>query len=434
MDPISSSTDFAQSHASLREEAADAYDLRINPALATGALSSLPAAYFSMADMAYGFDEFASLEPSLEWFLTYSEGIQDVQSYENGDFPAADCQALHGIQPVWHSLYFEDHTAGCLFSRGVASAISPQSSAGRFRDGSNGPDGPDGGSPAGPTFNGGPPGSACPASPAPDNSGSHGPDRGSAAGPTFDGGPPDILSRAPRDSGFSTVLPMWSSHNLPSIGRVCSVVDQTEQVTFSSSIFPLQDFQPDENGNPLYVPKHSTSLSVTALHQAAYCGMEDVVRGLLVFSDVDKQPESYLASALSPSLFNSQRSTARLLLDQGANPNSPCYMSCLHAASKIGCLQDIEYFLRERKVNPDVQDMDGATAVVYALALPEERAIGAISLLFRYGAKTNAMIGENRWSYAALARSMGNEGLASWLGIHADTDRWNRMVSFIAGP
>ncbi|KAH6953923.1 hypothetical protein BKA56DRAFT_467013, partial [Ilyonectria sp. MPI-CAGE-AT-0026] len=72
-------------------------------------------------------------------------------------------------------------------------------------------------------------------------------------------------------------------------------------------------------------------------------------------------------------------------------------------------------FLQDFGVEVDIEDMDGATPVVYALQLPEKEALETSSLLFNLGAKKDATVGDGCWTYADLARSMGKEGLSTWL-------------------
>ncbi|KAH6986596.1 hypothetical protein EDB80DRAFT_731723 [Ilyonectria destructans] len=60
--------------------------------------------------------------------------------------------------------------------------------------------------------------------------------------------------------------------------------------------------------------------------------------------------------------------TATLLLDRGAQPGA-C-SRCLHAAARSGLGNIITRLVTKFRANPNEQDIDGATPVVYALQLP----------------------------------------------------------------
>ncbi|KAH6975812.1 ankyrin repeat-containing domain protein [Ilyonectria destructans] len=193
-----------------------------------------------------------------------------------------------------------------------------------------------------------------------------------------------------------------------------------EEVTFPFSVFPLDDFQSTGSSSPLYLPRADTRLSVTPLHLAAAYGREEAVTLLLDFSDVDKQPENGGATALFLALYCGHLGVAKLLLERGAHPNGPCSFNGLHAAARRGFREQITKFVQDFEVEVDIEDMDGATPVVYALQLPENEALETILLLFNLGAKKNTIVGDGCWTYADLARSMGKEDLATWLESVAD--------------
>ncbi|KAH7131173.1 ankyrin repeat-containing domain protein, partial [Dactylonectria macrodidyma] len=187
-----------------------------------------------------------------------------------------------------------------------------------------------------------------------------------------------------------------------------------EVVTLSTSVFPLKDFQPNKVGDLDFLPQNGTRALVTPLHLAAYYGKDDVVKLLSPF--FDEHSENTMATPLFLALANSHRNTALLLLKYCVISYDDSCANGLHAAARQGDLDMIEHFVQSRDFAPDTEDMDGATPAVYALYLPEKQAIATISLLFDLGAKADARFGDSHhWTYADLARAMGNEGLASWL-------------------
>ncbi|KAH6889956.1 ankyrin repeat-containing domain protein, partial [Thelonectria olida] len=192
-----------------------------------------------------------------------------------------------------------------------------------------------------------------------------------------------------------------------------------EHIILSSNLFPLQDFQPNKNDGPKYVPKDGSSFFITPLGLAAYSGKDDVVKLLSAFLDINIHPKHNKTTPLFLSLINRHLSTAQLLLERGASPYGVSGANGLHAAARQGFLVEILSFIRDYHVEPDVEDRDGATPVMYALYLPEEQALETISFLFSLGAKADAQIGDYFWTYADLARAMGKETLAVWLESRA---------------
>lgn len=204
------------------------------------------------------------------------------------------------------------------------------------------------------------------------------------------------------------------------IDDIRTVKDTKRPVLIHSGVVPLHDFQ-DDNGNdvPVYIPQQATRFDLAPLHFAAYCGKYDVVKLLSTFSDVKIHPENETATPIFLSLLNGHLSTANLLLELGASPNGVSCANGLHAAARRGLLVEILRFIRHYHMEPDVEDAFGATPAVYALYLPETKAIETISLLFSLGADPKVYIGDYLWTYAVLARAMGKEALASWLEIEA---------------
>ncbi|KAH7000889.1 hypothetical protein EDB80DRAFT_721135 [Ilyonectria destructans] len=100
-----------------------------------------------------------------------------------------------------------------------------------------------------------------------------------------------------------------------------------------------------------------------------------------------------------------------MILEHGVRPER----SSLHAAARRGLRNEIVQFVQEFDIDPDIEDQGGATPIVYALQLPEEEAWATICLLFYLGARKDLEVGDNSWSYADLAKSMGKDWLAAKL-------------------
>ncbi|KAM6508400.1 hypothetical protein FALCPG4_018263 [Fusarium falciforme] len=157
-----------------------------------------------------------------------------------------------------------------------------------------------------------------------------------------------------------------------------------EQVTLPFTIFPLGD-QRDE----------------------------DIVAILINASDLNKKDQD--VTALSLALYCGHRRLARMLLENGARPNCSPNISSLHAAARRGFKEEMEQFVKGSKVDPDIEDKDGATPIVYALQQPEKEAWETICFLFYLGAAKDLVVGDVLWTYAELARGMGKDWLADKL-------------------
>jgi hypothetical protein len=118
---------------------------------------------------------------------------------------------------------------------------------------------------------------------------------------------------------------------------------------------------------------------------------------------------------LSLALCSGNRRIARILLLEGARPNESPQISSLHAAARRGFRKEMKQFVKDFKIDPDIQDKDGATPIVYALLQPEKKAWKTVRFLFYLGATKDLVVGDGWWTYAELARSLGKDWLADKL-------------------
>lgn len=180
------------------------------------------------------------------------------------------------------------------------------------------------------------------------------------------------------------------------------------------AVFPLNDFQTNKNGVPIFAPLMGASLNITPIHLAALEGKKDVINLLLGLYDVNHHSENCMVTPLFMALINDHSDVAKFLMERGATtPSGPC-ADGIHAAARRGFLHEIVQLVQDFGVNPNSRDAGGATPVMYALYLAEQQAIETISLLFELGAKTDTVI-EELWTYDELAWAMEKEVLASWI-------------------
>ncbi|KAJ4187102.1 hypothetical protein NW759_016902 [Fusarium solani] len=125
---------------------------------------------------------------------------------------------------------------------------------------------------------------------------------------------------------------------------------------------------------------------------------EDIVAILINASDLNRKDQD--VTALSLALYCGHRRLARMLLENGARPNCSPNISSLHAAARRGFKEEMEQFVKGSKVDPDIEDKDGATPIVYALQQPEKEAWETICFLFYLGAAKDLVVGDVLWTYA----------------------------------
>ncbi|RSL48162.1 hypothetical protein CEP54_013059 [Fusarium duplospermum] len=185
-------------------------------------------------------------------------------------------------------------------------------------------------------------------------------------------------------------------------------------ITIRIPVLPLQNFSKGlvfdrdraESGKAIFV---------RPLQLAAVYGRIDLLAILLKFSDVDELPEYSGLTALFLSLWFRHLEMVDVLFRQGAHPSSCSGVNALHAAAGRGLIRETTRIIDEYHVEPDVEDTEGATPTIYALALPLEQAIEIIDLLRDKGARSDLAFGTEGWTYVELARAMGRERLALYL-------------------
>ncbi|RTE68443.1 hypothetical protein BHE90_017179 [Fusarium euwallaceae] len=192
------------------------------------------------------------------------------------------------------------------------------------------------------------------------------------------------------------------------------------QVILPLTILPMEDFRFSSN-TLVFQPKQKTAIWATPLHLAAYFGMNDLIPSLLKYSEVDLCPKEGIFTPLYFALINGHLDTAELLLKNGASPHAEYGIGPLHAAARSGLVDVIDGFVRVG-VDVNSQSLDGVTPTVFALYLPEERAIETISHLFERGADVDPQFGPGScWGLSDLAWAMKKPGLASWLKARANS-------------
>ncbi|KAJ0145459.1 hypothetical protein HZ326_11808 [Fusarium oxysporum f. sp. albedinis] len=177
-------------------------------------------------------------------------------------------------------------------------------------------------------------------------------------------------------------------------------------------LFPLKDFQVDQQLNLIYTPvTHTITLDFFTF--AAFQGRTDILEAFLALPGPSKTCD--LSNPLCLSLLNGHIDTAKFLLSKGADPRGISCTNGLHAAARAGCPELVLDFLVNWKIPADCTDADGATPAIYALYLPEQDAIGIIDILIRHGASPKMTFADKTKTYAYYASAMKKYNLASWL-------------------
>ncbi|KAH7119383.1 ankyrin repeat-containing domain protein, partial [Dactylonectria estremocensis] len=137
-------------------------------------------------------------------------------------------------------------------------------------------------------------------------------------------------------------------------------------------------------------------------------GRDAAVCVLLGFSNIDKEPDSGV-TALFMALYYNRISTAKMLPRQGAKVEASGY-NALHAAAKSGSCEMITDLVKLYHVNVNVEDIDGATPIVYALQQPDERARSTILHLRRLEASEDLKL-DHHWTFKDIARAIRKHSL-----------------------
>ena len=194
---------------------------------------------------------------------------------------------------------------------------------------------------------------------------------------------------------------------LPSLGLLLQA--NCVHVDLEPDWFPLSRISKDQHGKLCYKLPEETSVEFNLLGWLATAGFTDALTYYLdCGAYVDEQPLESEYTPLFLSLYFHKVETAEMLLQRKADPNVTSGLNALHAASRHGLNEIISTLIRQHNVDPDIEDMDGAVPIVYALFLPWEKALSTISHLCNLGARTDILIGY-KWSLPDIARAMGKD-------------------------
>lgn len=199
------------------------------------------------------------------------------------------------------------------------------------------------------------------------------------------------------------------------IDGISPYVSLARPLNINRTLNPFIGFYKTSDNKLSYFPSSGTRLNISPLCCAALQGLDTVVSLFLRPSDRHESLQDDLDFALFLALSFRHCKTADLLLTHGANPGRDELSNGLHGAASGGLEHEISMFVTEYGVNVDVEDENGATAVMYAMGLEHPRDWKVIKHLFSLGADQHARVGEGIWTYAQYARAMGKGHLAEQL-------------------
>jgi hypothetical protein len=191
------------------------------------------------------------------------------------------------------------------------------------------------------------------------------------------------------------------------LGGISPYVSLARPVNINGALDPFTAFYKTSNNELSYFPPSGTRLNISPLCCAALQGLDTVVHVLLRLSDQNGPFQDDLDFALFLALSFRHRKTADLLLTHDANPGRDELSNGLHGAAYGGLKDEISLYVIEYGVDVDVEDENGATAVMYAMGLEHPRDWEVVKHLFSLGADPHVRVGEGIWTYAQYARAMG---------------------------
>jgi ankyrin repeat protein len=188
---------------------------------------------------------------------------------------------------------------------------------------------------------------------------------------------------------------------------------QKHIVQVSSWICPVLCFTQDATG-PVFKGTQEIGLELSSLNYAACSGNLALTMALLGNLD-----SSEAAQALSIAGFFNQFHLVAWLLSNGCRVDSRDTFNALHSAAYRGHLDNMEDLVVNHNLDPNVEDLSGATPIFFALGgKPEVVAAQNIEKLIKLGANPNRKVMGR--SYAEYAQAMGMNNLAEYLALVAE--------------
>jgi ankyrin repeat protein len=188
---------------------------------------------------------------------------------------------------------------------------------------------------------------------------------------------------------------------------------QKHIVQVSSWICPVLCFTQDATG-PVFKGTQEIGLELSSLNYAACSGNLALTMALLGNLD-----SSEAAQALSIAGFFNQFHLVAWLLSNGCRVDSHDTFNALHSAAYRGHLDNMEDLVVNHNLDPNIEDLSGATPIFFALGgKPEVVAAQNIEKLIKLGANPNRKVMGR--SYAEYAQAMGMNNLAEYLALVAE--------------
>ncbi|KAK7222760.1 hypothetical protein V2G26_010763 [Clonostachys chloroleuca] len=188
---------------------------------------------------------------------------------------------------------------------------------------------------------------------------------------------------------------------------------QKHIIQVSSWICPVLCFTQDATG-PVFEGTQEIGLELTSLNYAACSG--NLALTIALLGNLDS---AEAAQALSITGFFNQSHLVAWLLSNGYRVDSRGTSNILHSAAYRGHLDNIEELVINHNLDPNVEDLSGATPIFFTLGgKPEVVAAQSIEKLIKLGANPNhKVIGR---SYTKYTQAMGINNLAEFLALIAE--------------